>query len=205
MFEIVHAYLAEFTYAGIFLALLLCGLGLPLPEDVPILISGYLSYLGTIHFGYALAVTMAGVLIGDMIIFSLGYWWGPSATQHRLVRSILTPKRMEKVEVFFGKHGRKAVFFGRFLAGLRAPLFLTAGIMRMPAWRFFCMDGLAALLSVPALLILAYSFGEQLDSLRRMLGTTKTIVVLILGAWIALYAVRFFIRRWKGGPFAAAD
>ncbi|MFP6868038.1 MAG: DedA family protein [Nitrospinota bacterium] len=205
MFEIVHAYLAEFTYAGIFLALLLCGLGLPLPEDVPILISGYLSYLGTIHFGYALAVTMAGVLIGDMIIFSLGYWWGPRATQHRLVRSILTPKRMEKVEVFFGKHGRKAVFFGRFLAGLRAPLFLTAGIMRMPAWRFFCMDGLAVLLSVPALLILAYSFGEQLDSLRRMLGTTKTIVVLILGAGIALYAVRFFVRRWKGGPFAAAD
>ena len=205
MFEIVHAYLAEFTYAGIFLVLLLCGLGLPLPEDVPILISGYLSYLGTIHFGYALAVTMAGVLIGDMIIFSLGYWWGPNATQHRLVRSILTPKRMEKVEVFFGKHGRKAVFFGRFLAGLRAPLFLTAGIMRMPAWRFFCMDGLAALLSVPALLILAYSFGEQLDSLRRMLGTTKTIVVLILGAGIALYAVRFFVRRWKGGPFAAAD
>ena len=205
MFEIVHAYLAEFTYAGIFLVLLLCGLGLPLPEDVPILISGYLSYLGTIHFGYALAVTMAGVLIGDMIIFSLGYWWGPRATQHRLVRSILTPKRMEKVEVFFGKHGRKAVFFGRFLAGLRAPLFLTAGIMRMPAWMFFCMDGLAALLSVPALLILAYSFGEQLDSLRRMLGTTKTIVVLILGAGIAWYAVRFFVRRWKGGPFAAAD
>ena len=67
------------------------------------------------------------------------------------------------------------------------------------------MDGLAALLSVPALLILAYSFGDQLDSLRRMLGTTKTIVVLILGAGIALYAVRFFIRRWKGGPFAAAD
>jgi membrane protein DedA with SNARE-associated domain len=205
MFEIVHAYLAEFTYAGIFLVLLLCGLGLPLPEDVPILISGYLSHLGTIHFGYALAVNMAGVLIGDMIIFSLGYWWGPRATQHRLVRSILTPKRMEKVEVFFGKHGRKAVFFGRFLAGLRAPLFLTAGIMRMPTWRFFCMDGLAALLSVPALLILAYSFGDQLDSLREMVGTTKTFGFLVLGAVIALYAVRFLLRRWKGGPFAAAD
>lgn len=204
MFEVVHTYLAEFTYVGIFLVLLLCGLGLPLPEDIPILISGYLSHLGILHFGYALAVNMAGIITGDIIIFCLGYFWGQHAIQHRFLRPFITPKRMEKVEIFFDKHGRKAVFFGRFIAGLRAPLFLAAGIIRIPAWRFLCMDGLAALLSVPVLLFLAYYLGDQLDSLRRIVGNTKKFIVLILGAGIAFYAIRLFIRRWKGGPFSAA-
>ena len=73
MFEIIQAYFTEFTYGGIFIVLLLCGIGLPLPEDIPIIVSGYLVHLGAIDFGFALAVNFAGVLIGDMIIFSIGY------------------------------------------------------------------------------------------------------------------------------------
>ena len=77
MFEVLEAYLAEFTYAGIFLLLFLCGLGLPVPEDIPILVSGYLSHLGTIRPWPALAVNLAGILLGDLMIFSFGYWMGP--------------------------------------------------------------------------------------------------------------------------------
>ncbi|MBT3351546.1 MAG: DedA family protein [Nitrospinaceae bacterium] len=195
MFEIIQAYLAEFTYGGIFLVLLLCGLGLPLPEDVPIIVSGYLTHLGTIKAEYALAVNFAGVLSGDMIIYSLGYWWGPRATQHRTVRAILNPRRLKKVERFFGKHGRKAVFFGRFLAGLRAPLFLAAGMMRVPVWRFFGMDFLAAALSIPVLFFAAFYFGDELDTLRKMLGTTKNIVAFIVAAGAIWFAVHYYIRR----------
>lgn len=193
MFEVIEFYLAEFTYAGIFLVLLLCGLGLPIPEDIPIVTSGYLSHLGTINIWAALAVNMAGVLIGDTIIFSLGYWWGPRAAEHRLFRSLLNPSRMERVERFFHRHGKKAVFFGRFLAGIRAPVFLMAGVMRMKPQTFFCMDGLAAALSVPLLLFAAYYFGEELDTLRHMIGRTQNFIMLVIlgtGIWIALRYIR---------------
>ncbi len=201
MFEIIQAYITEFTYVGIFIVLLLCGFGLPLPEDIPIIVSGYLVHLGAIDFGFALAVNLAGVMIGDMIIFSIGYWWGPRATQHRAVRAMINPKRMKKVEQFFGRHGKKAIFFGRFLAGLRAPLFLAAGMMRMPVWQFFGMDLLAASLSVPVLFSGAYYFGEELDTLREMVGTTKSIFLLVLFAGAAWYA----FRRWRGETKSAAD
>ncbi|MEE9257584.1 MAG: DedA family protein [bacterium] len=204
MFEIVQAYIAEFTYAGIFLVLLFCGFGLPLPEDIPILISGYLSYKGTIHIWPALAVNAAGVMIGDIVIYSLGRWWGPRSSQHRLARAMMTPGRMEKVEKFFHRHGKKAIFLGRFVAGLRAPLFFAAGAMRVPLRVFLGMDLLAASVSIPTFFFLAFYFGDELDTLRRMLGTTKDVIFLLLGAGGAAYALRYFIHR-RRGALSAAD
>lgn len=197
MFEAVQFYLAEFTYGGIFFVLLLCGLGLPIPEDIPILTSGYLAHLGTINIWAALAVNLAGVLIGDIIIYSLGRYWGPRTADHRLFRSLMTPRRMEKVERFFARHGKKAIFFGRFLAGLRAPLFLMAGIMRVPVRTFLGMDILAASLSVPVLLFAAYYFGEEIDILRHMLGKTQNFIFLIISIAALIIALRFVIQRRK--------
>ena len=197
MFEAIQVYLAEFTYMGIFFVLMLCGLGLPIPEDIPILTSGYLAHLGTINIWAALAVNMAGVLIGDIFIFSLGYYWGPRAAEHHLFRSLMTPARMEKVERFFARHGKKAIFFGRFLAGLRAPLFLMAGVMRVPAKVFLGMDFLAAGISVPILLFLAYYFGDEIDILRHMLGKTQNFVFLFISVVALIVALRFVLQRRK--------
>ncbi len=205
MFEAVQLYLAEFTYGGIFVVLLLCGLGLPIPEDIPILTSGYLAHLGAINIWAALAVNLTGVLIGDIFIYSLGYYWGPRAAEHRLFRSLMTPKRMEKVERFFGRHGKKAIFFGRFLAGLRAPLFLMAGVMRVPVRTFLGMDILAAALSVPVLLFTAYYFGDEIDILRRMVGKTQNFVFLIISAAALIIALRFVIQRRKSQKPRVAD
>ena len=205
MFEALEFYLAEFTYVGIFFVLMLCGLGLPIPEDIPILTSGYLAHLGTINIWAALAVNFIGVLVGDTFIYSLGRYWGPRATEHRLFRSLMTPSRMEKVERFFERHGRKAIFFGRFLAGLRAPLFLMAGVMRVPARLFLGMDMLAASVSVPVLLFAAYYFGDEIDVLRRMLGKTQNFVFLFIAVVALIIALRFVIQRIRSKKSRAAD
>ncbi|MEK6711680.1 MAG: DedA family protein [Nitrospinota bacterium] len=205
MFEILQGYLAEFTYAGIFLVLFLCGLGLPVPEDIPILVSGYLAHLGAIRPWPGLAVNLAGVLIGDLVIYSFGYWMGPRALRHRLLRLVMTPRRAATVNRFFTKHGKKAVFFGRFVAGLRAPIFLAAGIARLHPRTFILMDGTAALITVPALYFLAYYFGEQLDVLRGFLGSTKKAAALLLGAVLILWLAKRRVMRWwreRGTPAA---
>lgn len=204
MFEILQAYMAEFTYAGIFLILLLCGLGLPIPEDVPILVSGYLSHLGTIRPLHALAVNLTGILLGDLIIYSFGYWMGPRALQYRLIRLVITRKRMNAVNRFFNDHGKKAIFFGRFVAGVRAPLFLAAGVARVSPRTFCLMDGTAALISVPTLFFLAFYFGENLDALREFLGSTKRTVVLLVAVGAFIWLGGRLLRRWREKGLPAA-
>lgn len=197
MYGFLQEYLVEFAYGGVFLVLLLCGLGLPVPEDIPIITSGYLVHLGTMSFWPALAVNMLGIMLGDLIIYSFGYWMGPRAIEYRLFRSVMTPERMGKVQAFFDRHGKKAIFFGRFIAGLRAPLFLAAGITRLPLRIFFGMDLAAALLSVPLLLVAAWYFGDHIDEFRQMVGTGKAVFILVLGAAALLWGAKYLWRKWR--------
>ena len=197
MYGFLQVYLVEFAYGGVFLILVLCGLGLPVPEDIPIIISGYLVHLGTMDFWPALTVNLLGIMLGDVMIYGFGYWMGPKALEHRILRPVMTPDRMEKVHDLFDHHGRKAIFFGRFVAGLRAPLFLVAGITRLPLRIFFGMDLTAALLSVPLMLAAAWYFGDHIDDFRRMVGTGKAVIILALGAGAAWMGGKYLWRKWR--------
>ena len=197
MYGFLQEYLVEFAYGGVFLVLLLCGLGLPVPEDIPIITSGYLVHLGTMSFWPALTVNLLGIMLGDLMIYGFGYLMGPRALEHRMLHRVVTPERMEKVHRFFERHGRKAIFFGRFVAGLRAPLFLAAGITRLPLRIFFGMDLAAALLSVPLLLAAAWYFGDHIDDFRRMVGTGKALFILVLGAVALLWSGKYLWRKWR--------
>lgn len=205
MYEFLQEYLVEFAYGGVFLVLLLCGLGLPVPEDIPIITSGYLVHLGTMSFWPALTVNLLGIMLGDLMIYGFGYWMGPKALEYRLLRSVITHERMEKVHSFFDRHGRKAIFFGRFVAGLRAPLFLAAGITRLPIRIFFGMDLAAALLSVPLLLAAAWYFGDHIDEFRQMVGTGKAVFILLLGAAALLWGGKYLWRKWRSKDSRAAS
>jgi membrane protein DedA with SNARE-associated domain len=67
---------AENGYVGVFLALLLCGAGIPIPEDITLVAGGVIAGLGYADVHTMAAVTMAGVLIGDAAMFLLGHHYG---------------------------------------------------------------------------------------------------------------------------------
>ena len=187
-------YISEFTYFGIFFILLLCGLGLPLPEDIIIFTSGYLSYLGTIEPITALIVNLIGILVGDLIIYGIGYYYGETILQFRFFKKIATNERLEKSKRLFATHGKKAVFFGRFLMGLRAPLFLVAGITRFPFKNFFIMDLTAAIISVPLLFYLSFYFGSHIEYALDILSSVQKIIFFVV-------LIIVFYIFWKGFKF----
>ena len=68
------ALIAQTGYFGIFLVLVLGGLGLPVPEEAPIIVAAILSRKGTMHWIPALGSCFAGVLVGDFIVYFLGFF-----------------------------------------------------------------------------------------------------------------------------------
>ncbi|MED5578909.1 MAG: DedA family protein [Nitrospinota bacterium] len=191
MFLFFIRYISEFTYFGIFFVLLLCGLGLPLPEDIIVFSSGYLSYLGTTQPIIALSVNFIGILAGDLIIYGIGYFYGDQISNFRFLKKIATEERLIKSERFFETHGKKAIFFGRFLMGLRTPLFLAAGITRFPFKIFVIMDLAAAIISVPILFSLSFYFGNQIEYALELLSSIQKII-FFLGIMILFWII------WKG-------
>ena len=181
------------AYGMIFGILLACGLGLPIPEDITLVTAGYLAYLENIELKFAIAVGFFGVLAGDFILFSLGRLLGKRVFKLPGIRLVVTPKAVAIAEEKLRRNARKVCFTARFLAGLRAPIYLSAGILGVRPLIFIAMDSLAALLSVPALVYLGYHFGDEIElGLNYMRRAEKYILVVlaILGAVVVFKAIR---------------
>lgn len=197
----------RFTYAAIIGVLLLCGMGLPLPEEVPILTSAVLSQSGHLRPWWALGACMFGVMLGDSLMYYLGRRWGGHLLEHRLSRKLLTAERQQQIEEYFARYGARMIFVGRFLPGIRAPLFLSAGTLRVPFWIFVLMDGAAALLSIPLSFWLAYFFTDKLQEFLNLRDKVHYwgigLVALGLLLWLVMH--RWWERRHAPGrPHAAA-
>lgn len=161
---VIADFLSTWGYLALLALLLLTGIGSPLPEDLLLLIAGYLVYAGTMTWPLALAVAMTGVVGSDMVLYAAGRHlvWRPRAS---LERRVLSPGRLRRVTRLFDRIGATAVFAARLIPGTRAVVFVTAGVRGLPASRFLAADVLGALLWVPFLLIVGHSFGPRIGSL----------------------------------------
>jgi len=178
------------TLAGV---LLLCGLGLPIPEDVSLISAGYLAHLGIVSPHKVFAVCFLAVLGGDGIAFALGRLFGSRLLDIRLVQRFFRPRKQIRVRAYFRKFGSKVIFVARFLPGLRFSIFLSAGTLRVRPSVFITYDSLAALVSVPALVYLAWGFGEHIDhvvSWARRSEYGILVVFLLAVVWIAVKMLR---------------
>ena len=176
------AFLAKWSYFGLFLILIAAGLGIPLPEDIPLVAAGWLVYKGSADLWLMIVAGLLGVLVGDSLLFSMGRRYGDHIVEHRWLRRIAKPWLIEKARTLYVNHGAKIIFAARFMPGIRAVMFLIAGVFRIPYWKFLLIDGSAALISVPLWVWVGARFSKHLEAIlgAARLGTAGVVGLLIL-------------------------
>ena len=162
-----------------FSVLIACGLGLPLPEDVALITGGYLAGkgppVGVGSLSAMIFVGLAGILIGDSIIFRL-----------------------------FERHGAKFIMVARFLPGVRAVTYFVAGTTGVPYWKFLLFDGLAACLSAPGWVMLGHWAGKH-RMLHKAWNVAKEVqfgILVAVFSAIALWVVVVLVRKRMRKPAA---
>jgi len=176
--------LLKFTYLAIWGVLSAAGLGVPISEDLTLLLAGGLAARGVTSFWPTMLSGYFGVLLGDVLIHRWGSRLGPLAYERKLVRRHLSPERQQKLRDHFARHGFLTIVVGRHTPMLRAPVFFLAGASRVPVWKFLLADALSAAITVPAVLLLGYYFGEHLDDVRRHIHQVQWVIagVVVVGA-----------------------
>lgn len=194
--EALVTFFSTYGYAAVFGVLLLCGFGLPVPEDITLVAGGIISGLGLTNVHWMLVVSLLGVLVGDGTMFFLGRIFGARILKVRLVARFLTPDRYALVQRQFEKYGNWVLFVARFMPGLRSPIFMTAGITRRVSfWRFLLMDGFAAVISVPIWVYLGYYGANQREWLMDMVKRGQNGVLLVIGLLLVAIVVFYFKRK----------
>lgn len=176
------------AYAVILGILFLCGLGLPVPEDITLIAAGILAALKSISLMGAMIAGFIGVLVGDCLLFFIGRRYGNRVFNLPVFRRIFTEKRVSLARQKVLANSKFICFTARFLPGLRAPIYLTAGVMGVKPIVFFLLDGIAALISVPVWVYLGWWLGDNLDqTLTVAMQAQKYIivgVVLLISSYV---------------------
>jgi membrane protein DedA with SNARE-associated domain len=161
-----------------------------------IIAAAVLSHEGLARWWLALPVCLVGVLSGDLVLYWVGRHWGAEILNWRGVRWVLTPTREQWLTAAYRRHALKTVVTARHVMGLRAAAFLTAGMARVPFWKFVVADAGAAALGVPFVFGVAYFFTEQLTAIAADVRRVERWLALagLLGLVVVLGVG---VRRWK--------
>ena len=187
---------------GAFVSLVAAGIGAPIPEEIPVIVSGIWvasnPELGVLRW-LVLPVCFVGILISDVLLYGIGRLWGTRLLEHRWLARLMPPGRREQIECNFHRYGISILLMVRWIPGIRSPMFITAGTMRLPLHRFIIADAIAAVAGHSLLFFLAYWFGDQVKVFVESLENevqSKVRPLLILAA-IAGVAIFFLIHFWK--------
>lgn len=201
-FQWIQNWMSQAFYPALLSILVLASLGIPIPEDIPLIAAGVILATqgeSVATWPLTLLVAFCGIMSGDVILYTMGRRWGSDVVNHRWVRRLLTPERFQVMKHHFHRHGTWMCFIGRFFMGIRGAMCITAGATHFPFVRFFLADFAGALLSVPFFVWLGYWFAQNIPLLLTYVKDVQGIVLVVLVAAIVIGVVVYKVRKARRG------
>jgi membrane protein DedA with SNARE-associated domain len=192
MLELILGTHGGFAYLIVFAALLAGSVGIPAPEDLTLIAAGVLCSLAQVNTLVMGLTCYLGLIIGDLIIYRIGWMAGPTLFRKKWFRRHISTKRLEAMRRNLHKRTMLTILVARHLFYIRTATFLMCGAVRISFARFVIMDAIAALITTPLMMGIGYAFANNYTVIVKYMRDLK-FVLIGLGL-----AVGFFLwRRYK--------
>jgi membrane protein DedA with SNARE-associated domain len=198
--------LEHWGYVIVFLIVLLeCQvfLGLFMPGESMVMVAGFLAGQGILDIRLLIGVTAAAAVVGDSIGYEFGRLLGRDWLRRHGATFWLRPERLDRMDIFFARHGGLSVLFAHFLHVGRALMPFLAGASRLPYLRFLVYNATGCFLWATIFSLVGYLFGQNWHLVERWIGRASIFAGIVLGMvlaviwlwrWIASREME--IRRW---------
>ncbi|TME49858.1 MAG: DedA family protein [Chloroflexi bacterium] len=184
-------------YPSAGLGIMIESTGIPFPGETLLLAAG--AWAAARHHSLILVILFGfvGASAGADLGYLLGYKGGRPFVERFGARLRIRPEQLARAELFFARHGDKAVLGARFVLGLRTWGSMLAGMSHMPFWRFQVFSAIGGLLWAVLIGVAGYVLGSNLPLLETIIRAVGVggLTVLLLIALILLVAERRAIRR----------
>jgi membrane protein DedA with SNARE-associated domain len=152
------------------------------PADTFVALGGLLAGAGDLDALWLLVCTWVANVSGALVVYRLSYAHGPSFFDNGWGRYLVRRHQMERMARFYERWGLPAIFFSRFLPGVRAVVPVFAGATRQPAARVALPLAAASAIWYGGLVWLGVSAGQNLETLSNALGRVN--LTLAVGAGV---------------------
>jgi membrane protein DedA with SNARE-associated domain len=193
--------------AGAGIAIAMENLFPPLPSEVILPMAGLAASRGSFSLVEAVVWTTLGSVVGALLLYGLGAWLGIARLRAIAARMpLLHPEDIDRTVAWFGRHGGKAVFFGRMIPIFRSLISIPAGITRMPVWRFALLTTAGSLVWNSIFVLSGFFLGESWHIVERYADILQYVVIAaaVVGvAWFLYVRVRALLE--SRGPSRGAE
>ncbi|MEI5674225.1 MULTISPECIES: DedA family protein [unclassified Nocardioides] len=160
----------------------------PLPSEIILPLAGFAASRGSFSLTGAILWTTAGSVVGALVLYLLGRSLGRDRVLAIWLRLPLVEQHdFERTEAWFGRHGRKAVFFGRMLPLFRSLISIPAGVDRMPVGQFLLLTTVGSAIWNTTFVLAGYLLGHEWHRVEPVVGWLQ---------WVVIAAVVLFVGRW---------
>jgi len=187
-------WISHYGYLGIFSLLVLGIIGLPVPDETLLTLSGFLIYKGTLHWIPTFLSAYLGSITGISVSYAIGSTFG-----HHLLKKYghyihITEERLQKAHNWFEKIGRWALLFGYFIPGIRHVIAIIAGTSELQIWEFALFAYTGGLLWTATFLSVGYFFG---DNWSIVLETVNHHIILLTIAVLIILLFVFLFKKFR--------
>jgi membrane protein DedA with SNARE-associated domain len=162
----------------------------PLPSEVILPLAGFTASRGSFSLVEAIAFTTIGSIVGAWVLYGLGAWLGRNRVRAIVEKlPLMSAEDFDKTEVWFGKHGTKAIFFGRMVPLFRSFISLPAGVERMNPVAFTALTAAGSLIWNSIFVIAGFYLGENWHVVEEYAGVFQKIVIAVVVALVAWFVV----------------
>jgi len=181
-------YIGDMGYWGIFLLMFLESTFFPFPSEIIMIPAGYLAYKGEMNLYITVLIGILGSVSGALFNYYLAMHFGRKFLLKYGKYFFIKEETLDKLEVFFIKHGELSTFNGRLIPGIRQLISLPAGLARMNIVKFSLYSALGAGIWVIVLVALGYILGSNEELISEYLHTA-TIMALVSVVFITIFYI----------------
>jgi membrane protein DedA with SNARE-associated domain len=182
------------AYLVVFGVLVASSLGLPVPEDLTLIVAGIISNHEQVNLWLMAGICYLGILAGDLLIYRVGWLAGPALFRKKWFRRHLTTKRLHLIRENLHKRTILTILVARHLFYIRTATFLMCGAVRLPFARFFLIDACAALITVPVMMGIGFLFAHHYELIMAYMRQIK-IGLVVVGVILLTYVVIRYRRK----------
>jgi len=154
---------------------------LPVPEELTLLGAGFWAQTGALPLWAAWLSAWLAIVVGDTASYLLGRGFLPRLLRTRFGRRVVSPELRSWAEELVRRNGFRAILIGRFLVGLRGPVYLAIGASKYPFLRFELINGTVGLVEVALLVVLGDRFGESARLAHEIRWIELGLAILLAG------------------------
>ena len=180
----------DWGYLGIFLLMSIESSFVPFPSEIILIPAGYLASQGEMNYMMIMTSALGGSLVGAFINYYLALLLGRKILKKYGKYFFINEKALEKMDIYFEKHGAISTFIGRLIPGIRQLISIPAGLSRMNLAVFSLYTALGAGVWALILTSLGYFIGDNQELINTYLKQITVVVLIslvLLGSWYTYY------------------